>query len=509
MKRFSEQFKKKSEAIHLKASERNALRERVVSYMEYHPLPKDIRAQKTVAAPSEVIISEPFKTIRFNPFYVRSFASAFAVFFIMSVPFIAERAVPGDVLYPVKVQFNEELRSSLSLSPYAKVAWETQRLERRISEARLLALEGKLTEETELKVAAAVKTHTDTAQRKIAELRKSDSDEAAIAEIALASALAVQTEMLESHIEKDIKANEGSEKGRSVLAIAQVVAQAQTTAEAAQSGTQPSYAKLLASIEQGSTHVYELFKSVKKDATGGEIADVERRLSDIERKISQAIALKEGKVTTEPSVATMALSMAKQLPNGEVSVATNTPVTDESVMETVATEATSTEDSSETLPLPAATTTRVIDSEAQAVALLRSAFVDLQKLLSYMTHIDVRLNVSINDLVPLTLTAEERGEEVVRLFNDSIAMLSIVDSKDLSSRYSQKVAKGREEAQELLDKTSAAMTKGDVDAAYEYVVEAYNYAFDLERLTANEPLKESSPSDEVNDSVEVSEEIDR
>lgn len=495
----------------MKTSERNALRERVVSYMEYHPLPKEVAARHIAAAPSsEVIVSEPFKTIRFNPFYVRSFASAFAVFFIMSIPFIAERAVPGDVLYPVKVQFNEELRSSLSLSPYAKVAWETERLERRISEARLLALEGKLTEEAELKVAAVVKTHTDSAQREIAELRQSDSDEAAIAEIALASALAVQTEMLESHIEKDIQTNESTDEGRSVLAIAQVVAEAQTTAEAAQSGAQPSYEKLLASIEQGSTHVYELFESVKKDASPEEIADVERRLADIERKIAQAISLKEGKVTSEPAVAIMALSMAKQLPNGEVvtqdEVTTDASSTDESGVEV---EATSTEDSSATLSLSSTTTSSVIDGEAQAVALLRSAFVDLQKLLSYMTHIDVRLNVEIDDLVPLTLTAKERGEEVMRLFNDSLAMLSIVDGKELSNRYEQKVAKGREEAQALLDKTSAAMTEGDVEAAYEFVVEAYNYAFDLERLTADEPIKESEPIEEVvvevDESVEASE----
>ena len=50
-------------------------------------------------------------------------------------------------LYLVKVHFNEEIRSTLALSPYEKVAWETKRIERRIAEARLLASEGNLTDE--------------------------------------------------------------------------------------------------------------------------------------------------------------------------------------------------------------------------------------------------------------------------------------------------------------------------------------------------------------------------
>ncbi len=494
----------------MRASERNVLRERIVSYMEYHPLPVELAMKKNKSIVSDTIISEPFKTIRLNSFYVRSFATAFAVFFIVSIPFIAEHAVPGDVLYPVKVQFTEELRSSLTLSPYAKVAWETQRLERRISEARLLAMEGKLTEETELQVAAAVKTHTDTAQREIAQLRQSDSDEAAIAEITLASALAVQTEMLESHIEKDIQTQENIDEGRSVLAIAQVVAEAQTTAEAAQSdGVQPSYEKLLGKVEEGSTHVYELFESVRKDAQAEEIADVERRLADIERKIAQAVAIKEGKKTSEPEVETMALSMAKQLPDEAVEVVEEiieVSSTDEGLAEVELVEATGTENAliatSSAIAPELQTATSTSASEVEAVMLLRSALVDLQKLLSYMTHLDVRLNVSIDDLVPLTLTSEERGQEVMRLFNETISILTLVDSRELSDMHEEKVAKGREEAQILLDASSNAMTQGDVGAAYSLVLQAHNYAFDLDRITEGDPLKEIEEEKEIE--VEVS-----
>ncbi|MEZ4200705.1 MAG: hypothetical protein R3B69_03975 [Candidatus Paceibacterota bacterium] len=125
--------------------------------------------------------------------------------------------------YPVKVGFNEEVRSTLALSPYQKVEWETTRLERRIAEARLLASEGKLTPEVEAEMAEAVKAHNDAAQKEIASIRATDSEEAALASIALSSALTVQSESLESQLEEGAASSSGS----SVVALASVVGAAQ------------------------------------------------------------------------------------------------------------------------------------------------------------------------------------------------------------------------------------------------------------------------------------------
>ena len=287
MKRFSEQFKKKSDSIRMRASERRELRARIVSYMEYHPVVDATSATKRKRA--EGIISEPFKAILINMTYVRSFAGVFALFLVVGVPFIAERSVPGDILYPVKIQLNEEVRSTLSLSPYAKVEWETQRLERRIAEARLLADEGKLTQAIEAEVAQAVKDHTTAAQKGIETMRESDSDGAAIAEITFASALAVQSEVLEGQVAND-EANQTNPEGRSVVALAGVVAEARTNAENAQK-TAPSFEKLLGRVEAETTRAYELFASVRTEASPAEVASIERRLADIERKVSQAIEM--------------------------------------------------------------------------------------------------------------------------------------------------------------------------------------------------------------------------
>ena len=406
MKKFSTQFKKQADIIRMRASERSALKERLLTYMEYHPVSKEVASQKNAHVPYTVT-GKSFKIFSFHSLYARSFAGVFVLFLILSVPVVAEKALPGDVLYPVKVQFNEELRSTLSLSPYEKVAWETQRLERRISEARLLASEGKLTDEAETQFAQAVKTHSEAAQREIAELRESDSEEAAIAEMAFASALAVQSEVLEDHIEKDTQ-NQNSDDGRSVVVLAEVVAQARTSAEATQTGIL-SYEKLLGRIEQESTHVYELFESVKNEASVEEVINVERRLADIQRKVAEAIVLKEDKtVVGDEDTYDFVTTDAEEI------VGTTTEQAETSSVDFIelVTASTSEESAVETA------TTTVVDTQEKAVELLRFALTDLQKLLSYLTHLDVRQSVSIDDLVPLTPTVEEQEVEMLKLLEE-------------------------------------------------------------------------------------------
>lgn len=491
MKRFSEQFKKQSENIALRDGERTALRERLVSYMEYHPLPASMTNVPNVSKTKELIPSEPFSVLKFSPLYVRSFAGLFAMVVLVSVPFVAEHAVPGDVLYPVKVQFNEELRSSLSLSPYAKVAWETQRLERRLAEARLLASEGKLTEEAETQVAQAVKDHTDAAQREIAQLRESDSDGAAIAEITFASALAVQTEVLENHIENDQSGNGGS-----VVALAQVVAEARDSAEAAQNGSLPSYDKLLGRVESESTHVYELFASVKRDATPEETQDVERRIADIERKIAQANAMKNGTLATDDVVSSTARTMAMKVP----SVSDVAPIEEASTTATDTVLMMTATLSADTDTVATQTPETVADDAQQreSVAILRSALADIQKLLSYMTHLDVRRNVSLNELVPLTQTPEEQTDAIMNQLNETLELQERITSREVDEKKSEKVAAGLQELELKISDAVTAMQGGDTAGAQKLIEEAHTLAVDLDHITERDPQK---PVVELKDDV--------
>ena len=85
----------------------------------------------------------------------------------------AESALPGELLYSIKVHVTEEVRSTLATSPKAKADWEMSRAERRLEEAAILALSGKLDDETR----AELNTNLDAHMRSAGESREQLKDE--------------------------------------------------------------------------------------------------------------------------------------------------------------------------------------------------------------------------------------------------------------------------------------------------------------------------------------------
>lgn len=295
MKRFSEQLHKQSKAVKLQAAEKRELRERVVAYMEYHPLPTTMKPKKAGKPKAAPIFTDIFTTVRVPFHMLFKYSAVAAVFILVVLPFVAEKAVPGDVLYAVKVQFNEEVRSTLTFDSYQKVEWETERLNRRIAEARLLASEGRLTDAVEAEVAEAVKTHTENAKREIEALRADDADGAAIASIALDTTLEVQSTSLKKKKSDEVAAAVGTENEdntASVNLIADVIdASRALSNENAATTTPPAYKKLMARIEQNTTRMYELLDSLRGAAPAEELADVQRRMEDVERSLQATIDL--------------------------------------------------------------------------------------------------------------------------------------------------------------------------------------------------------------------------
>jgi hypothetical protein len=92
-------------------------------------------------------------TITWRTFLVRqSWSSTFVVAALIlmlaggGVAFAAEATLPGDTLYPVKVELTEPLRDSLAFSASTKAYLEELKIQRRLKEAAKLAAEGRLTD---------------------------------------------------------------------------------------------------------------------------------------------------------------------------------------------------------------------------------------------------------------------------------------------------------------------------------------------------------------------------
>jgi len=288
---FEKQLNKYAKSIKLSAIEKRELEARVVSFMEYHP-----RRERVAAAKAQAYLeSQPYSIISFHNRYLQAALGALAVFVLIIVPTVAEQSVPGDVLYPIKVRVNEEVRGSLTFSPAQKIEWETERLERRISEVRLLESRGELTEETEAEAVKAVQAHVDAVQNSIDELRGTDAGEASLAEVAFESALDVQTFVLESDETED-NADDSEESSGG---LASVVRLAKEAAVASKGDVTASHEKIVARLEVETTRAYELFESLDGTATDEEKAEIERRLSDIERKIRTGVSEHESGIKSE------------------------------------------------------------------------------------------------------------------------------------------------------------------------------------------------------------------
>lgn len=384
MKRFSEQLQNKAQNIRLKADEKRELRERVVSYMEYHPISSKVQVK---AKSDKNLNNELAEVTIFQISWWRAFQVTGAVLgaLVLSISYFAEQAVPGDSLYAVKVKVNEELRSTLALSPYEKVVWETERLNRRIAEARLLASEGRLTEAVEVEVANAVREHSENARREIEVLKQTDKEEATLASIQLTTALDVQTTSLKND------ANASTTEGMSTDLISSVLVETQQIEVAAGQSELPSYTRLIAKGEQETTRAYELLQSVHKVATEEEKIDIKRRLEDIERSMAEAI---------------------------------NESAVDE-----------------------------VLAREHLIEILQRT-----QKLIVYMTNIDVRNSVTVDEIVPITLTVEERqvlvkqtAEEIISILDRADAILIATSTEaELTNKLSPASSGARADADKVL-----------------------------------------------------------
>lgn len=464
----NKQFKKQAQSIRLSTAEKRDVRERLVAYMAYHPLATARQTTDTTQATTGnrfTLTAEAFRTISFNKKVFGRFALMTSLFFVVSVPLLAEQALPGDVLYPMKVQVNEEMRASLSFSPYAKIEWETTRLERRLAEARLLASAGRLTDEAEATVVEAVKKHTSVAQASIEKLRSDNTEEAALASLSLSSVLQVQDELFTVELSGATDPELGQAPD-SPSPIAMAVKEARTLANPDDvSLTDISPSRLLALIERDSTYATELFRSLQKKLSDEDRAAIERRLVDVQRKVT----------TAQDNYADVSV----------VSVVDEAPDTSETVV--IAT--TSVTDLSVT----------AVPETNPTVMLLHSALLDIRKLITFMTRIGVEQEWLLDRYVPITLTDEERRTILEQQALEVERLYQAIQTREPDVAIAQKVTAGLERYAELQTSLDAVKNSEDITQAESLMTEIIELLQDIKSLVADSPMVTETTEAEIID----------
>lgn len=183
------QFKERAQEVRLSENEKRTMRSVLVALTESQPAKEktapggitsglaSFRLWRT--APRLKASARPEASLRLS--YV---AAALLLLFLAGggISYAAEGSLPGDILYPVKIHVNEQMRTNLIFSPKAKAGWEAERAGRRLAEAEELAAAGRLTAETKTELETDFESQAGHAGDLIAELKTTDDVNAAAEE---------------------------------------------------------------------------------------------------------------------------------------------------------------------------------------------------------------------------------------------------------------------------------------------------------------------------------------
>ncbi len=127
-------------------------------------------------------------------------AFLFIVFVGGSVSVVADNSLPGDPLYSFKINVNEEVKGAFLKTSEDKLAWESTRIDNRLTEIKTLAASKTLTKAKQETAQRALDTHIEALSIQLSTLSETEPSEALKVTANLEVSLKTQKEDLEKYI---------------------------------------------------------------------------------------------------------------------------------------------------------------------------------------------------------------------------------------------------------------------------------------------------------------------
>lgn len=149
--------------VRLEDAERDVLRQKLLTYIEDHSVRVAVEERQ---------IEQRSSTHLFLTFLTKPMPIILAIIIFLGggMSVAAERALPGDILYPVKIGINERFQSVLALSADAQAKLELRLAERRLEDAEGLSVRAHLASETRAQLQENFDRHAEKVEARIAEL---------------------------------------------------------------------------------------------------------------------------------------------------------------------------------------------------------------------------------------------------------------------------------------------------------------------------------------------------
>lgn len=200
MKKFLDNLHTESLRIRMSDEEKSAMRARVLAPLRAGGAPAPMRS--------------PLQWFMMP----RAFVPALALLVVVGGGTVsaAGGALPGDLLYPVKLSINEKVEEAFAQTPVAKAKVQVAFAERRLMEAEALASRGKLSADASAQLESKLGEHTEHANALAIELETEDPASSAEIKTALAASLNVHSKVLAAV--GGASADEGSKERSQMLA---------------------------------------------------------------------------------------------------------------------------------------------------------------------------------------------------------------------------------------------------------------------------------------------------
>lgn len=318
MNRLEQTFKKATKNIYLGTTEKALMREHLVMYMEHKPI-RRVRAGV-----------EPFPAFRAISFFkLHHFQGALVVALLATVGTFgvssaADSALPGDLLYPVKVNVNEEIKTVFLGSDADELRWQSERAELRLKEAGQLAVEGRLSTKNQETVAKLLAEHTDAVNEKVHAIEASNPALAVEVSSDLEASLGTHEAVL-ARLLVERGGTDSNDPGRTLVELVRTSAE---EAEQARAGAeQLLVASQATSTNNGveSTEVDAVNGSSSKTSNMAESANLrESAVYRIQERSSQSLAQAREQLAKLDQDSDLARQATRQIATGEALIAQGT-----------------------------------------------------------------------------------------------------------------------------------------------------------------------------------------
>ncbi|MEK7644455.1 MAG: DUF5667 domain-containing protein [Patescibacteria group bacterium] len=165
MKKIFKQLKRER----LTLSEKSEMKTKLNLFVRENPI-----IQPTAETADRMDFFRLFQTRRRLAFAGAMIAVALTI--MSGTAYAAEESLPGDILYPIKINVNEKIRTAITLNSESRVAWEVKKTERRLEEMEKIAARGNFDQKEQEKLEVNLSAQANLTRRRIESLEKTENE---------------------------------------------------------------------------------------------------------------------------------------------------------------------------------------------------------------------------------------------------------------------------------------------------------------------------------------------